>query len=423
MRKIAWALLTLSFILPLVSAALEPREFVAQFPAQSAFERAQAAYQLCDEILATVESAAYDIRIRQLGQLNAVAPEAAYMALSTCQSMWITKFLDPVRVSRITGRDRAAIAKLIAGADLLYSHLPEEIRLYMQILPRDSSVPRSPYEILSPLAASERQMNETLHREMREAAKTVVAAPGYIAASLRGTKAFMNFLGGAGQAAGRLVKQALLISVLAFGAGEMAESGLWHIRESTLVNQVNALAAKINKPDGMPLTILLDEYYKAQQRLGFFYNYAVYVADDSGGTSGRSVAGLCAAQVREYFEKGKAVRPCRDAATTWILAAQYLNQIFPGNAEASAVAGRLMARAKLALWQHEEEHQEMLRNLPLCQPVYSPMMGTFLPMDCQAKATMHGGHLQFAQESHKRENLLRAPVEAAPKFKWRGAYG
>lgn len=393
----------------LSAQALEPKEFVENYARQSGFERAQSAYELCENIFATAGTAAYDIRLQLLGQYYSVQPEAAYMALSTCQSMWVTKYLDPIRVSQITGKDRALVAKLIAGADLLYSHLPEEIRLWMQILPKDTSIPRSPYEILTPLAASERQMNETLHREMREAAKTVVKSTGYIAAGIKGTKAFFSFISGASQAAGRLVKQALLIAILAESAGAAADQSLWYVRESTMVNQVNALAAKINNPDGTPLEILLDEYYKAQQRLGFLYNYEVYLAENGGGTSVNSVAHKCVAQVKEFFKSGKNLSPCRDAATTWILAAQFLNARLPNNPEAEAVSTRLLSRAKLALWQHEEEYQLFLKNLPVCQPVYSPIFSPSYYENCQARA---------AQERHKREILLLSIFENATRIKW-----
>lgn len=350
--------------------AIEPREFVEAYAQRSQFQNAEFAYQLCEEIFETAGSVAYENRIRQLGDLWPQYRDGAYMALSTCHTMWISKYLDPIRVSQVTRKDRAMIANLVAGAEMLYTQLPEEIRLYLNILPKDTSIPKSPYEVLAHMASTERQLHETLHREMRMAANSIAAAPGYLAATLKGTKAFTSFIGGASEVAGRLAKQALLVTVLAYGAGELAETGLWYMRESNLTKHANELAAKLLKPDGAPLSILFDEFFRAQERLGFFYNYDFYMAENGATHVNNAVSRRCVKQVKKYFESGTPLAPCRDAASTWILAAEFLKTHFQGQPDAIAIADRLFAKAKRAFWQYQETEAYKM-SLPVCHPIPS----------------------------------------------------
>lgn len=366
--------LALTLIVSARALALEPAEFVQNFPTQSQFERAGAAYDLCENIFAGINTPGYTARLQQLDQLYNVAPEAAYLALSTCQSMWVSKFLDPVKLAGLRGRDRSKIAFLISGADLLISHLSEEVRLYLQILPKDKTIPSSPFEILSHRASTESQLNETLHREMRASANSILAMGGGLAAALKATKSFASFTASASQTIGKVVKQSLLVTVFALGAGELAELGLSEMRRSTLANDAESLAVQLTAAQGAQFSLLLDEFYKAEEHLGFFYNYDLYLAESGAGQSDLAVLSTkCLAQIKEFFAAGKNVQPCRDAATTWVLAAQFLASRFPDNKEARAVADRLMVKAKRALWRQLEA--EAYRNsLPVCRPTVGPTL-------------------------------------------------
>ncbi len=357
------------------ASALDPVDFVANFAGQSSFERAQAAFDFCDESF-KASPALYQTRISAMGDLYARQPEAAYMALSTCQTMWVSKYLDPDRLAQLQKRNRSVVAFLLSGADLLYTHLPEEIRLTLETLPRDTRHPYSPYEILSHMASSERRMNETLNREMRSAATTLLAgtaAVGLTATALKGVKGLSQLTAGASQTAGKLVKQALLVTLVAMGVEAAADSGTWHLRRGELEKDVERWSAKILDPQGAPVPVLLEQYFKSLERLGFFYTYDLYLAESGQAKGEHAVNSACVDQVRAHFTTGAPVQACRDAASAWILGAQFLRDKFPGNREASTVADRLTAKAKRALWRHLEV-EAYKRSLPVCRPLPSSII-------------------------------------------------
>lgn len=372
------AFLVLLSILALGNSAraLEPSEFIAQVSGQSSFVRAQAAYDFCEESF-NASPEVYQTRIQAMGQLWQTNPDAAYLALSTCQTIWTAKYLDPARLTKLQDRNRSTVGFLLAGADLLYSHLPEEIRLTLETLPSDPRLPLSPYEILSHLAASEKRMNETLHREMRSGAALLLSgtlATGLTARTIKGVKGLSQFVSGASQVGGKVVKHLLLVALVAVGVEAVADSGMWQVRRIELERDVERWAARLLAPGNTPLPVLLEQYYKSLERLGFFYTYDLYLAE-SGQTQGENaVQARCLDQVQNYFAGSRAtLEPCPDAASAWITGAEFLSQKLPGSKDAALIAERLKAKAKRALWRYMEA-EAYKRALPVCRPIPSPSM-------------------------------------------------
>jgi hypothetical protein len=294
--------------------------------------------------------------------------------------MWISRYLDPIKSTAAANHtNRAKLAYYISALDFIssYKYLREEIRLFTTIQPKTSTqTPPSPYELLIGLASSDRQMDEALHFEMKTAVTALAATGGTLITALKATKAFTDFTVTRSAQAGRIVKHAALITVIAWGAGELASYQMWQARHSDLLAQVRAIGQRLADPRNEGLRpILLDEFYRATERLGYFYSYDLYMAESGADVKANSATQKCHDQLSAFFNAQAlsfenslfTPKTCRDAAMVWIGASQFLKRILPKQPEAQLVGERLLARAKRTYWRYEET-RAYEKTLPVCVP-------------------------------------------------------
>lgn len=371
-------LVLLALTLALSAHAADTQDFLRNFSGLNQIQRATGAYEICRQIFSQWPKPSYQEEIQKLGNQWQMQGEGAYYALSTCQSMWITKHLDPAKAAAIKRTlNQAEIAFYVSSADVLqaYGHLREEIRLYGEAVPPATAgqMP-APYEVLMGMASSERQMSETLDQDVR--AMTAQIAANMVQLGGAGVAIAQVFKGisragvTAGKIAGRVVEQALLFTALAWGTEELADLYISHQRQAELTQKLTDLMASAQN---QPLPIWLDEFYRATEQLGYFYSYNLVLSETSPRRMSR-IQAACLPQVKAYFSgqkidfssKFETQSQCPDAAVAWLGAAQYLKRTFPGRREALAVAERLKARAKNAYWA-QEEYETYLRSLPVCK--------------------------------------------------------
>ncbi len=340
--------------------ASEALDFVQKFEGAQELERAAGAYQLCERIFATWPTKDYETSIRELGYYWNTYPEAARYALNTCQTMWVSKYLDPIKLSRLKRSfNRAQLAYSIASLNLLqsYERMREEIRLYNEILPPSPNrIPAGPYEILSGLASSDRELSEALYQERQKAYATLAGVGGGLVAALASTKSFLDLTATRLQSASRLLKQVLLIGVAAWGASEAMEYGMWQARNLELTQRLTTIKAQLKNAEGVGRDILVEEFYRASERLGYFYDFELYLRE-SGQNAPRSspkcledVSAFFSGQTSSILGRFNRGEYCQGAAAVWLGASLFLRNNFPANVQAKAAADRLLAKAKKAYW-------------------------------------------------------------------------
>lgn len=368
----------LVMIFSLSAQAADLQNFAQTYSSLNQIQRATGAFEICRRIFAEWPNAAYQEDIQKLGNDWQTQGESAYYVLSTCQSMWITKYLDPAKAAAIKRTlNHAEVAFYVSSADVLqaYGHLREEIRLYGEAVPAtETGAMPAPYEILMGMASSERQMSETLDQDVRAMTAQIIANVVQLGGA--GVALAQIFKGvseagvTAGKVAGRVVKQALIFTALAWGTEELADLYISHQRQAELTQKLSEL---MSNAQSKPLPIWLDEFYHATEQLGYFYSYNLVLSENSNRHMSR-IQAACLPQVKAHFSGQKidfasgfqSQSQCQDAAVVWLGAAQYLKKTFPHQREALAVAERLTARAKNAYWA-QEEYETYLRSLPVCQ--------------------------------------------------------
>ena len=393
------ALLIFSIFAPLAQAQTAD-QMVLNYSTATALERVESSYIFCEQAMAQWPAPDYQTKILRLGQLWSEAPEAAYATLSLCQSMWQKTYLDPSRVTTIrTNQDRAKLAIYLAMADVVnvYQYLREEIRLHNTTIPAvNPAVPPAPFEILSGMASSERQMDTLLLVRVRETGKTFAAGLTGIGGTgvtlLKGAKAVTNFTTFTSRTVGTLVKQALLITALSMAAGEVADLGLWRLQHGQLSGQVTRLLQQLNSaPPQAPIALYLDQLYSAVEQLGYFYSIDLYLRDSGATTPSQIISKKCLPVVNgAVYENQSLVAPllsgglCRDATALWIATAQYVAQKFQGQPAAQAMSARLMAKAKRSVLSQADIDAYWAAQ-PVCHEVVHPLFLFFPVYECVDK--------------------------------------
>lgn len=380
-------------------------DFTRGYAGVDALTRATGAYQICDQTLSLWPGSAYAAQVQEMGREWGARPDAAYYLISTCQTLWISRYLDPLKAAQIHRAEAGSdIAFKLSALDLLGAAraLKEEIRLYNQIgggEQGDSTTPPAPYELLSGLASNERDLNETLNKQVAAAVTALTAAGGTAVQVLQATREFSLVTARAGAVVSRTgVEAALLVTVLAWGAGEVADYGMWWFRRRDLWNQVYAASSALMRKDpARPLPVLLDEFYRATERLGYFYSYNLYLSE-SGATSTPDVNKKCYSMLSDFFSGAEKSQSdfgaalvdgsiCPDAATIWLGAGQFLGRLAPDDARVRQVAERLIARAKRTFWSYAEI-EAYRATQPVCTPV---PRGTIFHFDVECRDPKTGG--------------------------------
>lgn len=344
-------------------------DFVQAYPSMNELRRAAGAYAVCQEVFHLPEPE-YALQVKEMGQWWHVQPEGAYYLISTCQSLWITQYFDPVRTldeyRKLTG---AEVAYKIAALDLVGATraLREEVRLYNEVaVTRIPGTPAAPYEILSGMASSERELDETMHRNVAMAITALTAAgSGAAITILKGTSTFARIAATGGRMTamtGTGIAAAAAICVLSYGVGQAADYGIWWIRERRLwIASAEAQIQLEQNLNGVPLPLALDQFYKSVERLAYFYSYNLYLVE-SGKSDLAEVNPKCYKKLINFFrdpgtdwsEKFKRGRVCGDAAAVFAGASQYLTKLYPNDPQVRLLATRMMDRAKRTYWSYIE---------------------------------------------------------------------
>jgi hypothetical protein len=390
--------LTLICVFSLNGWAASEAEFFANFTQLSLLKRGGEAEKICDEIFKAWPSAPYFERILAIGNAWNQNPDATYQILSTCQGAWVNRYLDPVKTPQIRHQqDRSFIGEYIAKMDLLgmSKYLREEIRLFLKIKPpADAAIPPSPYEVLTNLASSDRQLDIALHFETSQALKGAIQAGGLLASTASIGKGFFNFARSRSVLASKVAKQALFVAIIAIGGAELSELGLWQARFNDLATQAENYRHALS--DGRTIRALaLEQFLKSVTLLGYFYTYKMYVKDGGHDAHPFAASEACDDQLRARFNGQETPASpnfiyqskCRDAANLWLDASLYLQETFPGDEDAQFVANKLMEKAKRTFWAFEET-RAYLKSLKVCTPVIEQVIAPGMsPMQCRDPET------------------------------------
>lgn len=366
--------LVLTFILTgaiwsLPSQGQEPQETLHRFStARDELDKAQVAFEFCKTALSEQRLDLYQNQLKNMASLWTVNPEAVQTLLTTCQDMWVTRYLNPTRLAAIKSRNRSIVhATIIPAIDLLAQNLPAQIRAYLNLIPPDQNLRPSPFELVSHLAADQREFEEILYQETRKSIAQVTEVSGLTMGSLVLMRNFANVTASTSKALGRYFKQGLALSLVALGSSLTLEYGLQSARESDLTHHVAVIQSRLLKSRNPAETFaLLDAYYRALLRLGFFYNLDLYQAE-SGKPQPPSAGSLrCVNEMRAFLDSGAKLASCPSPAVQWALAHQFLSGQLPQTPDVQLVAENLMAKAKRAFW-FQLEAQAYLKSLPKCE--------------------------------------------------------
>lgn len=272
------------------------------------------------------------------------------------------------------------------------SRTPVKIRQYIEARPANTARP-APYEILTGLSSSARELDQALQYNVTQAISTyAVVGGGLLIATLEatGTVARMSAAWGLRASAVGL-EAALAVTVLSGGVAATADYWVWSEKESNAWKRVRDVMNKLaTRNSAQPLSPLLDEYYAAAERLGYFYSYSLLQADSGKGMA--QVNAKCFARLEKFFTgpanwgvKYERQTVCGDAAAVWAGASQWLQQKLPDEQLAQDAANRLMARAKRTYWSYKET-QAYLETMPVCTPTAGGSL--FAPVyQCRDKKT------------------------------------
>jgi hypothetical protein len=351
------------------------RDFVAGFAQMDILKRSIDSFSVCSGLFA-LPAETYKAQLLELIPLFSESPEGAQYLTSTCEALWTTKYLDLQKTYKMKESTQASlmVTKLALGDFAAAANaLRTQIRLYNDAgLAGIDGAPLAPHEILIPLQASDRELSETISQQTRIALQSNVAIAGMtaeIALLLRGIAVGGEVAGSAATGSGVGAAPGLVVAALSWVAVEGVDSGLWHYNESSLWSKVKKARALLDQP-AAPRPIVLDEFYRATIRLGYFYTYDIYLFENSqsNGAAGNLA---CLPELDTYYGQSPSANYagqfqgggfCQDAATLWLSAGKWLEQKFPQDPIAQQVALRLEARAKTTylIYKEAEAHRKLI---------------------------------------------------------------
>jgi hypothetical protein len=381
------------------SYASPSEDFYRSYPTDNAFVRAQKAYDFCDTLFKEWPTPSYQDTILQVGTDLTTQPDAAYFLINTCQTQWVARFLNPLKpIDPQAPIDHSRMAYLLSAWDLIQKPrlIHEQIRLFAELyLPADPSIPTAPYVVLVGLAAGVQDMDEVIHNETRLAYSTlagVLAVPAYVAVG----SAVAESIAARSAMLAKVSKSLLIGAIVAAAVDEVVDVAIWEKRQHSLWAQVSLTTQKLEQGDKVfALPILLDEFFTATKRLGYFYSYSLYLSNSGLTETAPEANAKCLDGIKTYFtdpttsatgmvDQFVKKQTCSDAASIWISASQYLKTRFPANAQASQVADRLLSQAKSAFLAYQETKAAEARQ-PICTPTMTSAGDSYL--DCRDRAT------------------------------------
>ena len=372
-------------------------EFMAKFAESSALTRAVGAYQLCKNLFDIWREPTYQTSMESICAAAGDQSEAAYYLIKTCNTMWMANFLDPQKALQIRRtQDHISTAQAFANLDLLEAgnHFREQVKVSVALqLSTDGSLPKSPYEMCSRQASNDRELEESLAYEKRRALSSLAVTGGSLALLIRSiTKSMPATAATVEGFKGRIA----LLAIATYIGGELVDAGLWQVRSYNLWQPIGDLTRKLSI-DTNPVTrqVLLDEFYRANERLGYFYTYSLYLAESGRDQTKPVVNEDCYEEQKKIFNGRQGsidLTPkflkhtvCEDAATLWQAAGQFLRKQLPTDAAARLVADRLLSRAKRTYIGYEETKAFELTQ-PICRP-FLTWTGEEVGLECTDRRT------------------------------------
>jgi hypothetical protein len=373
-----------TLLFSLTVQAQSPAELIQSLEGLSPLMQTVTVTKYCANSLRNWPSSSYNSDMIQLGRLWSTKPELAYLVLDTCQTLWTERYFNPLKYQisdvQCENAHNALLAPILNVLNSA-SYLREEIYAFSSLRRlNDGRIPPAPYEILMGMASSQRQLDEALHREMEAAVRILAGAGGGLAAVLLTTKDIATVTRIGSAAAGRVFKQALIATVLAWGAEEVASYGVWKVRYADLKSQVKAIKTKM-KEGQVPTPVLVDEYYVAVKRLGYFLSYDLYLKESNQAEETPSKPRSCTTALDAYY-KERVINPsakskdyvnyktCKDASVLWLEAADYLRRSYPGQESVQLVAAKLSEEA-MAVYTGYQAAWAYIASLPVCRQVPS----------------------------------------------------
>lgn len=362
--------------------------FLKGFAKATPLSRASAVNRLCTFLLPinpTCTSKDYAGDIRRLGDAYKTNPEAAYMALDTCQNLWNAKFMDPLKAKIVTTvHQQDRVFEMIASQGLLegtFQYLAERISIWGQVEPGHSAgSPPAPFEILSGMAASERQLDITLTNERNKATAAFAGTSLTAGAGIIWTIA--DIVRGTSMSAGRFVKQALILTAAAWLITVEEEFRAANAGKAEERLRMKYILAQLKYPDEfkdnpVPRPMLFDQLYKSTTLLGFYSNKDLY--DAQGGEDNHALPDWeCYRELKGYLEAPNKTddeqlswifnegATCGDAANLKISAGLYLRQYFAADPQAQVLATKMISEGK-RLFQFYQQSIQYWQNVDACE--------------------------------------------------------
>jgi len=389
-------LILILLMLTSVAQAQTVPELMETISSQTVLFKSAAAAQFCKENLQRWREPSYRENMLALGEAWKTKPEAAYFVINACQSMWTSKYFQPVQVMpAATDTVNSQSAWYLPMLNFLHGavYLPTELFIFSKVRNAvNPNIPPAPYEIMIGMASSEREVDEVVNREMRDALKIVASVGGGLATALTRAGKIPKVAGNIAARAGSVAKVLLIATVIGYAAGEVFDNAAWYSRHRNLKNQVIEIQNKIVGAQG-PTPVLVDEYFQAVRLLGYFYSYAVYLNENQLSSDYPVMPEPCTMALRQYFqekatnENARVLRytnthKCTDAVVLWLQASLFLKSRFAGNAQVELVSARLEEQAAITFRAYEEAWAFQARQLK-CDYVFEPV----LRMRCSDPAT------------------------------------
>lgn len=369
------ALLSLVTMTSLKSFASPISDFIQNFERQSELERAISSQEVCETLFKQWPQSTYVAWLQEAGSLYIQHPQATQYLLSLCNSIWTQTILGPQRAAETQKQlkqNPASMALNLLSSGILEGeqYLPEQIRLFSSVLPttHTNQIPPAPFEVLSGLASSARQLDASVQAETRRKASQLAAmgvTAGVVIQDLRMAKAAAQTVTLSSSTAGRLLKAALLIAM----ASTLAEKAIDYKIERAQIDNAIALVdesvAKLESTGAQPP--LLHEFSLRVDNLAYLYALPLKTKDGRKSLCGQELKRAADQNFDTPHVATFASSTCQDPALVWAAAASYLRARFPNIALTEPMASKFTERAIYSYMSYESEREADARR-PVCRP-------------------------------------------------------
>ena len=94
----------------------------------------------------------------------------------------------------------------------------------------------------------------------------------------------------------------IVAAIVGAAVGEAVDWGIWEKRQLALLKKVAQQTHKLDQGEKVfALPVVLDEFYTATERLGYFYSYSLYLANSGLSDSSAEANQNCYAGIKDFF--------------------------------------------------------------------------------------------------------------------------